>query len=164
MGLGIGGMGFRSTIIAAPVFLGLEVAALGCGILGVAGKFISCRLAVKALKHDEIRVLADSKLNSIADHVSTALVDSEISDQKFRLILDVMEKYTKMKQVIRAGAKMVNTTVTINEETKNSLIQQGRDEARANIIKKVDCTIKCTYVCWLNAASDQEDLPPPYTP
>eukprot|EP00061_Rhincodon_typus_P018090 g47113.t1 len=135
MGMGIGGVKLLSTIIAAPVVLSLEIAALGCGILGVAGKFISRRLAVKTKKHDKIRVLADSKLNSIAGHVSTALVDGEISDHEFRLILDETEKYTKMKQEIQPGAKKVHGAVTIDEETKNSLIQRGRDEARANIIK-----------------------------
>jgi len=49
-----------------PIVLGLECASLGCGLLGVAGKFIS-RLAIKAKKHDEIRILTDSKLNAIAD-------------------------------------------------------------------------------------------------
>ena len=70
MGMGIGGVGLLTTVIAAPVVLGLEIAALGCGLLGVAGKFIGRRLSVKAKKHDEVRVLAESKLNTIADHVS----------------------------------------------------------------------------------------------
>ena len=85
VGMGVGGVGLLTTIIAAPVVLGLEIAALACGLLGVAGKFVSRLLLVKAQKHDEIRVLADSKLNTISDHVSTALIDGEISDQKFRL-------------------------------------------------------------------------------
>ena len=53
MGMGIGGVGLLTTVIAAPVVLGLEIAALGCGLLGVAGKFIGRRLSVKAKKHDE---------------------------------------------------------------------------------------------------------------
>ena len=77
MGMGIGGVGLLTTVIAAPVVLGLEIAALGCGLLGVAGKFIGRRLSVKAKKHDEVRVLAESKLNTIADHVSRALTDGQ---------------------------------------------------------------------------------------
>jgi len=72
MGMGVGGVGLLSTIIAAPVVLGLEITALTCGVLGVTGKFVGRRLAVKAQKHDEVRVLAESKLNTIANHVSTA--------------------------------------------------------------------------------------------
>jgi hypothetical protein len=140
MGMGIGGVGLLATIIAAPVVLGLEVAAVVCGLLGVAGKFVSRRLAVKAKKHDEIRVLAESKLNTIADHVSTALVDGEISDHEFRLILGESEKYQQMKDQIRSGAQKAYGAVTppvLDEATKNSLIQRGRDEARTSFIKKL---------------------------
>ena len=137
MGMGIGGVGLLTTVIAAPVVLGLEFAALGCGLLGVAGKFIGRRLSVKAKKHDEVRVLAESKLNTIADHVSRALTDGQISDEEFRLIIDEAQKYTQMKAEIRTGAQKAHAAVTLDEETKNSLIQQGRDEARASLMEKL---------------------------
>ena len=137
MGMGIGGVGLLTTVIAAPVVLGLEIAALGCGLLGVAGKFIGRRLSVKAKKHDEVRVLAESKLNTIADHVSRALTDGQISDEEFCLIIDEAQKYTQMKAEIRTGAQKAHAAVTLDEETKNSLIQRGRDEARASFIKKL---------------------------
>ena len=137
MGMGIGGVGLLTTIIAAPVVLGLEIAALGCGLLGVAGKFVSRRLSVKAKKHSDLVVLAESKLNTIADHVSRALTDGQISDEEFRLIIDEAQKFTQMKSEIRVGAKKAHAAVTLDEETKNSLIQRGRDEARASFIKKL---------------------------
>ena len=137
MGMGIGGVGLLTTVIAAPVVLGLEIAALGCGLLGVAGKFIGRRLSVKAKKHDEVRVPAESKLNTIADHVSRALTDGQISDEEFHLIIDEVNKYTLMKAEIRAGAQKAHAAVTLDEETKNSLIQRGRDEARASFMKKL---------------------------
>ena len=84
MGMGIGDVGLLSTIIAAPVVLGLEGAVLDCGLLSVAGKVVSRRLGVNAKKHDEIRVLALGKLNTIADHVSTAMIDGEISSSWMR--------------------------------------------------------------------------------
>ena len=93
------------------------------------GKFIGRRLAVKAKKHDGIRVLAESKLNTIADHVSRALMDGQISDQEFRLITDEVEKYSKLKSEIRAASKKAH----LDEETKNSLIRQGRDEVRGSL-------------------------------
>ena len=152
MGMGIGGVGLLTTVIAAPVVLGLEIAALGCGLLGVAGKFIGRRLSVKAKKHDEVRVLAESKLNTIADHVSRALTDGQISDEEFRLIIDEAQKYSQMKAEIRTGAQKAHAAVTLDEETKNSLIQQGRDEARARLMEKlaapwVVCS-KGTPGCW----------------
>ena len=121
VGMGIGGVGLLSTIIAAPVVLGLEIAALACGLLGVTGKFI----------------LAESKLNTIADHVSTALADGTISYEEFCLVAQEAHKYAQMKAEIRAGAKKAHAAVTLDEETKKSLIQRGRDEARASFMKKL---------------------------
>ena len=139
MGMGVGGVGLLSTIIAAPVVLGLEIAALTCGVLGVAGKFIGRRLAVKAQEHDEVRVLAESKLNTIADRVSTALLDGKISDDEFRLIIDEVAKYHQMKLEIRVEAQKMHAGVAppVLDGDKNALIQKGRDEARASFIKKL---------------------------
>ena len=67
MGMGIGSVGLLSTIIAAPVVLGLVTAALACGVLRGTCKFVSRRLAVKAKKHNRIRILAESKLNTITE-------------------------------------------------------------------------------------------------
>jgi len=138
MGMGVTGVSLLSTIVAAPVVLGLEIAALVCGTLGVAGRFIGRRLAVKAKKHDEVRVLAESKLNTIADHVSSALMDGRVSDEEFRLITSELDKYDQMKSQIRAGARKTYAAVALDEETKNSLLQKGRDEARASFLKKLD--------------------------
>ena len=67
-------------------------------------------------RHDEIRVLALGKLNTISDRVSTALVDGEIYNHEFCLVLDEVEKYHKMKDQIDAHAAVVE-----NEETKTPL-------------------------------------------
>ena len=127
--MGIGGVGLLSTNIAAPVVLGLEVAALGCGHLSAAGKFVSRRLSVKAKKHDEVMILAGSKLNSIS-----ALTDGQVSDEEFHIVVDEVHKYTQMKAKIRARTKKAHAAVTFDEE---ALIQRGRDEARASFMKKL---------------------------
>jgi len=114
--------GIDTAIVTASVGMGIGGAdllciistSLTCGLLGVAGKFISRRLNIKAKKHDEIRVLCDSKLNAITDYVSTALIEGKISDHEFRLVSEV-SKYHEMKDEIR--------------------IQRGRDEVRENFIK-----------------------------
>ena len=137
MFMGVGGVGLLSTIIAAPVVIGLEAAALGCGLLSIAGKFASRRLSVKAKKHDKIRILASSKLNTISDHVSKALTDGQISEEEFNKIVGEVQKYAQMKSEIRAGAKKAHTSITLDEEAKNALIQQGREEARAKFMEKL---------------------------
>ena len=140
MAMGIGGVGLLTTIVAAPVVLGLEIAAVACGVLGVTGKFVSRRLAAKAKKHNEIRVLAESKLNTIHGHVSDALMDGDVSDVEFRLIVDEVDKYNQMKAQIRATARQAHAAVALDEETKTSLIKKGRDEAKASFIQKLAAT------------------------
>lgn len=58
--MGVGGMGLLYTIIVVPVALGLEITGLAFGVLGVASKFVSHHLAVKAKK-------LRSELNTITD-------------------------------------------------------------------------------------------------
>ena len=160
MGMGIGGVGLLSTIVATPVVLGLEVAALGCGLLSVAGKYISRHLLVKAKKHDKVKVLAESKLNTIADHVSKALADGTISEAEFHLITEEAHKYTQMKAEIQAGAKNAYAAITIDKETKNSLIQRGWNEALASFMKKLAVPwIVPVFVCLTTGSGE----PPPYT-
>ena len=69
------GVGLLSTIIAVPAALGLQAGAIVCGLLGAGGKLVGRRLQAKARKHDLIRGLAESKLNTIADRISVALND-----------------------------------------------------------------------------------------
>ena len=46
-------------------------------------------------------MLAKSKLNSIETLISQALIDFEISQEKFQTIVNKREKYKKMKEDIR---------------------------------------------------------------
>ena len=128
--MGAAGVDLLSTIIAAPVVVVLEVAALACGLAGIADKHISRRLLVKAKKHDEIHVLALSKLNSITDVISNALRDGHISPVEFKLVLDEVEQYGLMKADIQKKSRKVYAARG-NEATKNELLA----EARASIIK-----------------------------
>ena len=132
MGLGAAGVGLLSTIIAAPVVVALEAAALVCGLTGIAGKYVSRRLLVKAKKHDEIRILALSKLNSITGVISNALSDGHISQSEFKLILDEVEKYAQMKADIQNKSRKVSAAAA-SEVTKNELMA----EARASIMKEL---------------------------
>ena len=72
-----------------------------CGLLGAGGKFIGRKLQKRARKHDQIRVLAETKINTIADRISTALSDNKISDEEFRQILSEADKFNEMKDAIR---------------------------------------------------------------
>ena len=99
--LAASGVGLLSTIIAAPVAIGLQAGAIMCGLLGASGKLVGRRLQAKARKHDLIPGLAESKLNTIADRISVTLNDDEITEEEFRLILSEIDKYNQMKAEIR---------------------------------------------------------------
>lgn len=124
MGTGIAGIGLLSTIIAAPIAIGMEAAALGAGAISIIGSQVNKKLSLKAEKHDKIKTLAEAKLNTINDHISKALKDDHISEEEFSLVLDELDKFNKMKEEIRSDTKG-----GINEETKQSLINQGRENA-----------------------------------
>ena len=127
VGLAASGIGLLSTIIAVPVAVGLQAGAIVCGLLGAGGKFIGRRLGVKARKYDRIRVLAESKLNTIADRISTTLTDDKISEEKFRPILSEVDKYDQMKAEIRRGRQ--NPGGGLAENEKKQLMNLMRDEA-----------------------------------
>ena len=128
LGLAASGIGRLSTIIAAPVAIGIQPGAVVCGLLGAGGKLIGRKLQAKAKKHNQIRVLADSKLNTISDHVSATLADDKISDEEFRLILSEADKYNQMKEEIHSRQTQ---GTGLSETEKNELIRKGREEAIA---------------------------------
>ena len=107
-----------------PVTIGIQARAIVCGLLGAGRKFLGWRLQTKARKHDQIRVLAESKINTIADRISTALTNDKISDEEFRLILSEVDKYNQMKAEIRGRQKL-----GLSENEKKELLRLVRDEA-----------------------------------
>ena len=56
---------------------------------------------VKQEKHDSIKLLAQIKLDSIANIISQAMQDGDISPTEFHKILQEVEKYRKLKADIR---------------------------------------------------------------
>ena len=108
------------------------------GLLGAGGKFVGRRLQAKARKHDLIRGLAESKLNTIADRISVALHDDKITEREFRLILSEDDKYNQTKAEIRGHQKH---SAGLSEDEKNRLFQRARDEpmmtARAKFLKEI---------------------------
>ena len=132
MGLGIAGVGLLSTIVAAPVVVALEILSICTGILSIIGKYVSKKLLLKAQKHEKITVLIEAKLNSISTLISKALNDGSISDREFSLIMDEFSRFQEMNNVITT-----KTREQIKQETRESLIEQGRREAREQLKNKL---------------------------
>lgn len=140
MACGTGGVALLATGVAAPIGVGLGTTAIACNLLGVCSKYVARKLGIKAKKHGTICTLAESKLNTIADHVSAALADGSISAPEFKLIMGEVSKYQHMKAQVRLGAKHSEAGVTMSqiaEDEKNALIALGRNEARNDLIQKL---------------------------
>ena len=74
-----------------------------------------------------------AKLDTIASHISKALMDDYISDEEFKLIMEEMNKYKTMKEEIRS-----NTKKKLKTEEEESLIEKGRQEARESFRRLVE--------------------------
>ena len=122
--LGVVGIGVLSTIAAAPVAIVCESVAIGAGFLSIVGGQVNKKLALKAEKQEKVKVLAESKLNTINSQISKALVDSVVSDSNYELILSELQKFKDLMKEIRTKTK-----IEIDEITKESLINKGREEA-----------------------------------
>lgn len=110
--------------ITAPLGLAFEGVAIGCGAATLIVKYFNSKLKVKARKHDSIRVLADSKLNSIDDIVSQALEDGSVEQEEFQCILSEQNKFFKMKDNFRAKKSVDIQDQNPNETEKKELIQK----------------------------------------
>ena len=64
---------------------------------------------VKQEKHDAIKLLGQSKLDSIANIISQAMQDGDIYPTEFHKVLQEVEKYRKLKADIRNQAKATGT-------------------------------------------------------
>ena len=137
--LGIGGTGgaLMVTGVGAPIAAALAIGGAAFGGITIIGKFCSRKATFKAIKHKEIRALAVSKLNTVASHISKALMDDFINNEEFNLILEEMNKYKALKEEVRS-----NTKKKLKKEEEESLINKGREEAKASFRRWVETNNK----------------------
>jgi hypothetical protein len=123
IGLGTAGVALLTTVIATPVVTGMEGVVLGTGAISVAFNLVCDKvMSLKARKHIRIMMLAQAKINTISDHISRALRDNHVSDDDISLIMSELTKFNQMKDEIRTKTK-------IDDETRQSLIKQGMEQA-----------------------------------
>ena len=141
MGLEIAGVGLPSTIVAAPVVVALEILSIFKVVLSIIGKYANKKLLLKVQKHEKITVLIEAKRNSISTLISKALNDGSISDRGFSLIMDEFSRFQEMKNVIKT-----KTREQIIQETRDSLIEQGRREAREQLKNQITLELLKIYI------------------
>ena len=123
-----------STGVGAPFALALGISGVVTGAISLIGNIFSKKATTKAEKHLKIKTLAMAKLDTIATHVSKAMMDEFISDEEFKLIIEEMKKYKALKEEVRSNTKKKLKT----EEEEESLIERGRQEARESFRKLVE--------------------------
>ena len=90
-----------ASVVGAPA----EIIGASCGFTfsitsGFVKKFLKT-IRNKKKKHNKIIMLATSKLNSIENKISKALMDNEISHEDFEIIINEEKKYRELKESIR---------------------------------------------------------------
>ena len=91
-----------TTIIGAPVGIASASFTLIFSITTGIVKKVWNIARNKKKKHDKILMLAKSKLNSIETLISQALIDMEISHEKYSTILKEKDKYERMKDNLKS--------------------------------------------------------------
>ena len=122
-----------STGVGAPFALALGISGVVTGAISLIGNIFSKKATTKAEKHLKIKTLAIAKLDTIASHVSKAMMDDFISDEEFKLIMEEMNKYKALKEEVRN-----NTKKKLKTEEEESLIEKGRQEARESFRRLVE--------------------------
>ena len=122
-------------LAAVPIGLPLACVSVTCGLLNYVGKYISRKLDRKLEKHAAIRIVCDTKLNSIQNIVSKSLTDNHISDSEFKLVMNEFDKYQKMKEDIRT--KVIKQK-EIDETLKKQWLIEAKAEARKELVGKLN--------------------------
>ena len=123
----VGGAGavLLATGAGAPLGVALEVSGAATGLISLLGNIFNKKATTKAEKHLKISQTAITKLDTIASHISKALMDDFVSPEEFNLILEEMNKYKALKEEIRSNNKK-----KLKKEEEESLIEKGRQEQR----------------------------------
>ena len=122
-----------ATGVGSPFALALGISGVVTGAVSLIGNIFSKKATTKAEKHLKVKTLATAKLDTIASHVSKAMMDDFVSDGEFKLIMEEMEKYKALKEEIRN-----NTKKKLKTEEEESLIERGRQEARESFRRLVE--------------------------
>ena len=124
---------------ASGVGLPVGIALSGTSLLlslatAIAGKSFKI-FTVKQEKHDAIKLLAQSKLDSIANIISQAMQDEDISPTEFHKVLHEVEKHCRLKADIRNQTKA--KVKEIKKEQREEILEQGRKESKKDFLRKI---------------------------
>ena len=132
--------GISIVALASAVVLPVGIALGGTNLLLSLATAITWKsfkiFTVKQEKDDAIKLLAQSQLESIANIISQAMQDGDISPTEFHKVLQEVEKYPKLKADIRNQAK-AKITKQITKTQREELLKQGIKEGKEDFLRKI---------------------------
>ena len=90
---------------------------------------------VKQGKHNSLKLLSQSKLDSTANITSQAMQDGDTSPTEFHKVLQEVKKYRKLKVDIRNQAKAKIKQIT--EGQREELLEQGKKKDKEDFLQKI---------------------------
>ena len=132
-------MQYLTSGITLPVGIALSRTSLLLSLATVITRKTFKTFTLKQEKQYSIKVLAQSKLDSIANIISQAMQDGDISPTEFHKVLQDVEKYRKLKTDIRNQAKAKKKQIT--KEQREELFQQGRKEGKEDFLRQIANTL-----------------------
>ena len=134
--------GISIAAFASGVGLPVGIALSGTSLLLCLATVITWKsfktFTVKQEKHDSIKLLAQSKLDSTANIIYQAKQDGDISPTEFHKVLQEVEKYRKLKADFRNQAKA--KIKQIMKEQREELLEQRRKESKEDFLWKITNT------------------------
>ena len=120
--------------VGLPLGLALSGTSLLLSLATVITRKSSKTFTMQQEKHDTIKLLAQSKLDSTADIILQAMQDGDISPIQFHKVLQEVEKFRKFKTDIRNQAKA--KVKQIPKEQRDELLAQERKEGKEGFLRK----------------------------
>jgi len=114
------------TLLTGAFALPLIGTAGGLGGLCLIANEIGRKLSLRLEKHENIRILIESKLNSVNDMISKALDDNSISNVEYSLILGELEKFKIMKEQLRKNTTFAETRGSSIERKNTDFVHSFR--------------------------------------
>ena len=118
---GISVAAFASNV-GLPVDIVLSRTSLFLSLAAIITRKSFQTFTVKQGKHDAIKLLAQSKLDSIVKIILQAMLDGDILSIEFQKVLQEVEKYRKLKADIRNQAKAKVKQIT--KKQREELLKQ----------------------------------------
>ena len=137
-----------STVITGAISIEAFASGVGLSLLGIALSGTSLLLflataitrksfkifTVKQEKHNAVKLLAQTKLDSISNIILKAMQDGDISPTEFHKVMQEVEKYRKLKAAIRNQTKAKVKEIT--KEQQEEILEQGRKEGKEIFYEK----------------------------